>query len=244
MRFKDGDIEKTIVFNGVKLSSGETMGCFHIEIDGAFQFNVFSKTIFSNEKNVFFETWSDTYKNLLSKQPEVMDWMKQTHMIELEKLRNVKIDSWCYSGFGSHFSISPNGVWELRYARKELTKIAEVISDFHVCNHGEILNKMDAKSERVEWSPGRFESKISNDDLMEIYNEIIEGIESREQEKRNNEEAKKEAIFNKAKETGEPQLLVRWTENCNDPKEECNTDLCCEWAMPDGTTKYDRTHTW
>jgi hypothetical protein len=57
-------------------------------------------------------------------------------------------------------------------------------------------------------------------------------------------EAKRQAIFGKAKETGKKQLLRQWSDECNDPNESCNVDTVYEWAMPDGTTKIERYHTW
>ena len=58
------------------------------------------------------------------------------------------------------------------------------------------------------------------------------------------EEERKQTIFEKAKETGEKQILSRWTDDCNNPREECSTDIVTVWAMPDGTTKTTRQHTW
>lgn len=50
--------------------------------------------------------------------------------------------------------------------------------------------------------------------------------------------------FDQAKETGQPVFIKSWTAMCNDPKEECNTDIISQYAMPDGTTKTKRDHTW
>ena len=71
-----------------------------------------------------------------------------------------------------------------------------------------------------------------------------EKIEGPKREKAMKEEKRKQEVFAKAKETGEKQELNRWTEGCNDPKEECNLDIVTEWAMPDGSTETTRTHTW
>ena len=50
--------------------------------------------------------------------------------------------------------------------------------------------------------------------------------------------------FAEAKETGKPVLLERHSEECSDPNEECDLDVVSTWAMPDGTTKTSRQHTW
>ena len=62
------------------------------------------------------------------------------------------------------------------------------------------------------------------------------------------EEAQQDAIekgkFDKARETGKPVTLNSWMEDCNDPREECSTDVVTLYAMPDGTRKINRQHTW
>jgi hypothetical protein len=60
----------------------------------------------------------------------------------------------------------------------------------------------------------------------------------------NKEEMKKQAIFNKAKETGEKQLLSKSFTECSDRNEECNMDVVYEYAMPNGTVKTERVHTY
>ena len=57
-------------------------------------------------------------------------------------------------------------------------------------------------------------------------------------------EAKRQAIFDEAKRTGKKQLLLKYSDSCNDPNEDCDVDICCEYAMPDGTIKTERHHTW
>jgi predicted house-cleaning noncanonical NTP pyrophosphatase (MazG superfamily) len=58
------------------------------------------------------------------------------------------------------------------------------------------------------------------------------------------ETEKIQEIFDTAKETGEQQEILRYLTDCNDPKEECSTDIVVEYAMPDGTKKIERNHTW
>jgi hypothetical protein len=60
----------------------------------------------------------------------------------------------------------------------------------------------------------------------------------------NEKREKEENVFRTARETGEKQVLNQWLADCNDPKEECSTDICTIWAMPDGTKITTRTHTW
>ena len=53
-----------------------------------------------------------------------------------------------------------------------------------------------------------------------------------------------DAIFATAKETGKKQYINHYMADCNDPREECSTDVVTVYAMPDGTTKTERQHTW
>ena len=68
-------------------------------------------------------------------------------------------------------------------------------------------------------------------------------IETREAKKAE-EKAKEDKIFKYAKASGIKQVLKRWTEECNDPNEECDIDNVVLYAMPDGTTEIVRNHTW
>lgn len=67
--------------------------------------------------------------------------------------------------------------------------------------------------------------------------------EAREsEEKARNDE--RQAKFARACESGQKVILRSWMEDCNDPREECSTDHVTEYAMPDGTTRRERQHTW
>ena len=67
--------------------------------------------------------------------------------------------------------------------------------------------------------------------------------EAKEAEQRAKEE-ERQAKFDEAKSTGQKVLLRHWCEDCNDPREECSLDHVSEYAMPDGTTRHERNHTW
>lgn len=66
-----------------------------------------------------------------------------------------------------------------------------------------------------------------------------------EQESQEEQERKiKKDIFRKAKTTNTPQVLSSWMAECNDPDEQCSLDHVTLLAMPDGSTKKKRQHTW
>lgn len=50
--------------------------------------------------------------------------------------------------------------------------------------------------------------------------------------------------FEEAIQTGKPVVVKRWSEPCNDYREECDIDNITVYANPDGTTTTSRSHTW
>lgn len=58
------------------------------------------------------------------------------------------------------------------------------------------------------------------------------------------EKAAVTAKFLESKETGKKVKLESWTEECNDHKEDCSLDNIITYAMPDGSVKTERNHTW
>lgn len=61
-------------------------------------------------------------------------------------------------------------------------------------------------------------------------------------EKREAYKKKLDSIFTKAKETGEPQIIRQWMDECNEKDLDCSFDNIIEYAMPDGTRKIKRIH--
>jgi hypothetical protein len=92
---------------------------------------------------------------------------------------------------------------------------------------------------------------ISHDTLMMLYSEISEKLQAEKEkydkikaENQANKEAKQAEIFELAKNTGQKQVLSTQMVDCNDPHEECSTDVITTYAMPDGTRSEVRNHTW
>lgn len=85
---------------------------------------------------------------------------------------------------------------------------------------------------------------IPNHIIRAKITDIILRKTAEENKAKEEEQNRINSIFEIARKTGEKQLINKWLEDCNDPREECNTDICCEWAMPDGTRQYTRNHTW
>ena len=85
---------------------------------------------------------------------------------------------------------------------------------------------------------------IPNQIIKEKITNIIIEKTTKENNSKQAEEIRVNNLFEIAKQTGKEQLINKWMEDCNDPKEECSTDLCCLWAMPNGSKKTTRNHTW
>lgn len=85
---------------------------------------------------------------------------------------------------------------------------------------------------------------IPNKVIKEKITAILRFQMETENKEKQNEINRIKNIFELAKHTGKKQILKSWYEPCNDSEEECNLDVCCEYAMPDGTKEKTRNHTW
>jgi len=72
--------------------------------------------------------------------------------------------------------------------------------------------------------------------------ELMAPIIAEKERKANAKADARQAIFQKAKDTGVKQILLNWMDDCDTPGIECSFDNMCEYAMPDGTVKLTRTH--
>jgi hypothetical protein len=80
-----------------------------------------------------------------------------------------------------------------------------------------------------------------------LYHQALELARPAIEAKKSSEAAEKairENAFAVAARTGKPVVLDSYTDECNDPREECSLDNVTVYAMPDGSTKTSRSHTW
>ncbi|MED4914316.1 hypothetical protein [Parageobacillus thermoglucosidasius] len=84
---------------------------------------------------------------------------------------------------------------------------------------------------------------ITIEELKQLVAKAEEVVKQKEKQKEA-EKAELQAKFDEAKRTGQKVEIRRWTDDCNDPKEECDLDIVIEYAMPDGSVKVERHHTW
>lgn len=69
-------------------------------------------------------------------------------------------------------------------------------------------------------------------------------IEQRKQEREKQKQKEIDEKFKQARETGEKVELERWSTECDDPSADCDIDIVIKYAMPDGSTKTERYHTY
>lgn len=85
----------------------------------------------------------------------------------------------------------------------------------------------------------------SQDTTLDLVREAYEkAVKAKKEEeiKKAEEENKIKAIFEKAKETGEKQVLRKYMAECDGTVCECTADYITVWAMPDGSTTKTRIH--
>lgn len=116
-------------------------------------------------------------------------------------------------------------------------------------NTDEIENTLGRKADEVDF--GDYVHKFRYEMAFGEYKRLAELAEMKaqeaEQKKLEKEKAEKERIeklFEKARETGEKQVIVQYSVPCNVPEEDCDIDIVTVYAMPDGTRKTERHHTW
>lgn len=80
--------------------------------------------------------------------------------------------------------------------------------------------------------------------LIEVAEQKKAEIEQRKQEREAQKQKEIEEKFKQARETGEKVELERWSAECDDPSADCDLDIIVKYAMPDGTTKIERYHTY
>jgi hypothetical protein len=56
--------------------------------------------------------------------------------------------------------------------------------------------------------------------------------------------ADKAAKFEEARRTGQSVVISSWSEECDGSTEECDVDTVTKYALPDGTTRISRSHSW
>jgi hypothetical protein len=251
---KDFEIE----YNRMAKTNGESVPMFSLrvsrpfEIETTFFSNMLSYDMRNGEKieGIQFSKFSDLAKKLNSKKSVLFslpqDALEYVRSTAEEKINELKDDAqkqtvkkwyWAIGGDTHQLYVSADVDTEFR---PDLKEIEETIQK----NKRNLIDALTEKSTKSERETGLYTPagwfEISNDEMMEIYNSIVE----QKEEKKEKDNKERQAMMEKATQTGEKQILSKTHEECNDPEESCDIDEIIEYAMPDGTTKTVRYHTW
>ncbi len=253
MKVKDGRKEYEISLNGTRKINGYVGAQFKISVTKPIVAELLfdAKDIIKRQgvEGVSFSQYSGIGKalnvkgdTLFSMPSEALAFIRETQERALAEMRKVEAQKtvtrwfWAIGGDSGRLYVQ-NGNDVDTYFREDIKKIEDVME-----RQGK-FDTLRTKSIEVQRDTGLYTNQwyeISNEDLMTSYNEI----ETARRIKKNEKETAKAAIFAKAKEIGEKQILNQWSEECNDKEESCDIDNIIEYAMPDGTIKTERHHTW
>ncbi len=253
MQYKDGKKEYEITLNGTRKINGYVGAQFKINVikpviaEALFD----AKDIMKRQgvEGVSFSQYSGIGKalnakgnTLFSMPAEALAFIRETQtktLAEMKKAEDAKLVTkwyWAVGGDSGKLYIQNGNDVDTQF-REDIKKVEDTIE-----RHGK-FEILKVKSIEVQRDTGLYTNQwyeISNEDIMCIFNEI----EAAKKAKRDEKEDNKAAIFIKAKASGEKQILNQWSEECNDKEESCDIDNIIEYAMPDGSIKTERHHTW
>lgn len=160
------------------------------------------------------------------------------------------VERWEFGIGADSFQIylSPIGLTHDEYrAREDLREIVAFAQESREVRR-ELVDRMTAETKISENRGGICTRSgwygIDDADLREIVGRVRSALERQAAAREAAKQEAFDAAHRQAQETGKPALLRRWTEACNDPREECDIDGVSEYVCPDGSTHTRRFHTW
>jgi hypothetical protein len=255
VQFEDGNKKYDIKFKSVRNAKINPVLVFEMDITkpvvASDSFSIDDFRTFKGRTGIYFSQFSDVAKAAKSKKsviikviPEAVDFIKKTHTEELEKLKIKAMKDperwfWAFGGDTHELHITPDNEFGTNF-RKDFEKLEKTLKN----KINWKTNQLEAVSIPVERDSGLYTMngwfEISHAEVMRVYNEFVSKTEAKKAEKQD----KEAEIFAKAKETGEPQKLESFSVECNNPDESCDIDTIIIYAMPDGTKKEERIHSY
>jgi hypothetical protein len=107
----------------------------------------------------------------------------------------------------------------------------------------EIFSKLKAVSiekKNEDLLYDQYSYNIATEDALKILRPYREQVKA----KKRAVKKEREMIFEEAKRLNQPVLFYKYTDDCNDPDEDCELDIVYVYAMPDGSESEKRVHTW
>lgn len=248
---KEFDVEYShmINCNGYDLAVFSLKMVRPVKVDTAFDIHDIHTS--KGVTGIKFSEYSDVAKAykfkgdvLLSMPDDVISFVKKTHDEKIDALKDAaKKDPerwfWAVGGDTHQLYLTPDSETGTTY-REDLKKVETTLEK----NINWFKNPLREKSAKIDRQPGLYTEtgwfEVPHSEVMRVYNEIIAAKDAKKAEA----EDKKKAIFEKAKQTGEKQIIETYSVECSDPDEECDVDIVTVYAMPDGTTKTTQNHTW
>ena len=243
---KEFDIEITTNINGLRAELVNGNNKYYVELDHANQGGNFVPTVFVSADTIFKILGVKVKGSVHIKLNE--DWKSIENDFENEQNKiamNAKIIGFTYKCgcdasdvYRFHYdfpeNLSSKAISHRTASNRKLEKILnwEEIEEIAKTNGAEKL-----EADGMSYYGYKFNSQNVNF-LIEATTKKLDKI----QETAAIEDKKIKAIFAKAKETGEQQLLESYSDTCNNPDLECDIDTIQVWAMPDGSKKSIRHH--
>jgi hypothetical protein len=255
MEFKDTKKEGSVEFTGIRNKGMDSTPVFKLTlmkpVSASANFDIHSirtekgVTGIRCIKNGKIATALKAKTDVLVGMPdEIIEFVQKTHTEEIEKLKQEAQKDplkwfWSVGGDSHQIYITPDTdtKTEFREDLKKIEKTLEKKLNWTQNPLREVSKKIDM-STSLYTETGWFE--VPHIEVMKIYNSIIAEKEAKKAEIQD----KEKAIFEKAKQTGEKQILEKYTVECSDPEESCDIDEVIIYAMPDGTKKRTQNHTW
>jgi len=198
-----------------------------------------------------FSEYSHIAKVVNAKQPVFFplteEAVKFINDIQNGKIEELKLKAqkdperwfWAVGGDTHQIYLTPDSETGTDY-REDLKKVEDTLEK----KLRWLDNPLDTVSTKIERNTALYTEtgwfEVSHTDLMKIYAELIAEKEAKKVDNEN----KEKAIFETAKQTGEKQVIESYSVECSDSNEECDLDIITVYAMPDGTKKTVRNHTW
>lgn len=140
--------------------------------------------------------------------------------------------------FGFYYDFPKNTKWEIKRDRRDKdSRLAAYVKDL-IRNSG-----MERNIEEAPYTYGGW--KIDREQTLKLIEKAKKEMlldDKKVEIKKQEKEKEVKAIYQKAKETGEKQMLEFYSTECCEPDFDCDIDNVTTYAMPDGSKKIVRVH--
>ena len=199
-----------------------------------------SKLFDENFKKESVAVLSETAEDVKEKSEQMF---KEYHKNQVENdFSEIKEDTKIALAFGSSNMVLTGNEGNKHKYFNNLNTILETIEKDEIETLLNTEPEIDQGDYSLEYKYAITFSDYKN--LVEIAEKRMNTKQAKQEEKALDNKKLLEEKFSQAKQTGEKVAIGKWSEPCNDNREECNLDMVTKYAMPDGSAKVVKTHTW